>query len=141
MNYAQEKYDRANSDLNRLTGWVLPNEDWDQLLSVFATVPQVTLEDVAKMDELERSPLSLAEIERDALNAVLAKQGPMITKEPTVTLLDPTGGPSMEVPASVVHPMEYHLANQKSTICKECGSLVGNMGRHNLWHKEKEPSK
>lgn len=139
MNYAQEKYVRANKLIHEATGRHIKWEEIDRILAIFATVPQVTA------TQWREAVLNEIPSMRDAINAVLAKQGTVIAASPvegmvslkdvekairadyneggvayadrevsrvlsrltkpgpTTTLLDPTGGLSMEVPASVVH--------------------------------------
>ena len=102
MNYPQEKYDEVRA----ATGYYnMSNETIDRSLSVFATVPQVTLEEAVQIrSEYLRSgyyqrvkPEGIKteqEIMQQVVNSVLAKQGPVIVAkpEPTVTLVDAAEG-------------------------------------------------
>jgi hypothetical protein len=143
MNYPQEKYDEVRA----ATGWSMSNATIDLILSIFATVPQVTLEEATEIHDLylRDNPLeaSLEEDMRDAVNAVLAKQEPVIAAQPTVTLLDPTGGPTMEVPVGIVHEMDYPEAvtytqrrvyGSEDVVCELCGAVVVDKVKHTDFH-------
>jgi cell division protein FtsB len=140
MNYTKEQCDEARSRF-------LDGQPWEKIVEVFATVPQVTLGEATEMHDrylsVKNEAFGVCEDFRDAVNAVLAKRGPVITATPTVTLLDPTGGPSMDVPASVVHEMEYpydvtythkRIYDSDADICNLCGSVVVNQAKHTAFH-------
>lgn len=139
MNYTKEQCDEARSRF-------LDGQPWEKIVEVFATVPQVTLGEATEMHDrylsVKNEAFGVCEDFRDAVNAVLAKRGPVITATPTVTLLDPTGGPSMDVPASVVHEMDYPAdfiysamkPNYQTSVCGLCGAVVVDQDKHNEFH-------
>jgi hypothetical protein len=80
MNYPQEKY----NEVRIATGYYnMLNETIDRILDIFTTVPQVTLEEASHIlsDYQERYSTGEKDL-RDAVNSVLAKQGPVIAAMP-----------------------------------------------------------
>lgn len=191
MNYAQEKYTEANDTIEPITGLRLASRDIDRILSIFATVPQVTTPNervsIQKLAPLVCGGQRLCDA-WEAIDRVLAERGPVIAAqpvikltddswhqlsgdgkaalltrenidgvlsrqayranlsklEPPVTLLDPTGGKPMEVPASIVHEMDYPEANtytrpaiftQDFTFCDSCGCVVFDQEKHTEFHE------
>jgi hypothetical protein len=190
MSYAQEKYEQANDIIEPITGLRLASRDIDRILSIFATVSQVTTPNervsIQKLAPLVCGGQRLCDA-WDAIDRVLAERGPVIAvqtahgmvsledvkqavdaqyyltfnspearvifvkgvmsrlakkkPEPTVTLLDPTGGQSMDVPASVVHEMEYPEVVMYTPIdftetdeCNICGACVADRSKHTAFH-------
>jgi hypothetical protein len=101
----------------------------------------VSLEDVEKavFDRLCETSMKAGEISKimDNIHDRLAKP------KPDATLLDPTGGPSMDVPASVVHEMEYpevgtysheRIYANDACVCESCGAVVVDPGKHTAFH-------
>lgn len=149
MNYPQEMYDEVRAATGH---YGMLNETIDRILSVFATVPKVTLEEAVQIrSEYYRrvGPEGIKtaqEIMQQVVNSVLAKQGPVIVAkpEPTVTLVDAAEGRSLEVPASAVHEMEYPEASswlvpetfsqERKLVCSICGACVSDRGLHTAWH-------
>lgn len=138
MGYTQKQKDEARSRF-------LDGQPWEEIVEVFAMVPQVTLEEANEMHDRylsTKNGLHNACVDfLDAVNAVLAKQEPVIAAQPTVTLLDPTGGQSMDVPASVVHEMEYPEVVMYTPIdftetdeCNICGACVADRSKHTAFH-------
>jgi hypothetical protein len=87
MNYPQEKYDEANLILASRGRTALTNADWDRALSIFATVPQVTIEQAREMFHLyfenhKRGRTLWDQDLLEAVNFVLAKRGPVIAVAP-----------------------------------------------------------
>lgn len=74
MNYPQEKYDEVRA----ATGWNMSNEAIDRILSIFATVPQLTREQWKEAWKIYRCENDL----RGAINTFLAKQGPVVAAKP-----------------------------------------------------------
>jgi hypothetical protein len=149
MNYPQEMYD----EVRIATGYYnMSNETIERILLIFATVPQVTLEEAVQIrSEYYRrvGPEGIKtaqEIMQQVVNSVLAKQGPVIVAkpEPTVMLVDAAEGRSLEVPASAVHEMEYPEASswlvpetfsqERKLVCSICGACVSDRGLHTAWH-------
>ena len=80
MNYPQEKYDEVRAATRH---YAMSNETIDRILSIFATVPQVTEQDAEAILRLYRNLHSTAEKDMQAaVNSVLAKQGPVIAATP-----------------------------------------------------------
>jgi hypothetical protein len=145
MNYTKKKYDEARRRF-------IDGQPWDKIVEVFATVPQVTLEEAVQIrSEYYRRVRpegikTVQEIMQQVVNSVLAKQGPVIVAkpEPTVTLVDAAEGRSLEVPASAVHEMEYPEASswlvpetfsqERKLVCSICGACVSDRGLHTAWH-------
>jgi hypothetical protein len=79
MNYTKKKYDEARRRF-------IDGQPWDKIVEVFATVPQVTLEEANEMHNRYLSTKNgLHNADRDfldAVNSVLAKQGPVIAATP-----------------------------------------------------------
>jgi hypothetical protein len=66
---------------------------------------------------------------------------PLTICEPTVTLVDNMEGRTLEVPASVVHEMEYPEAVTYTPIdftetdeCNICGACVADRDKHTAFH-------
>jgi hypothetical protein len=76
MNYTKKKYDEARRRF-------IDGQPWDKIVEVFATVPQVTLEEASNIlsDYHERYSTGEKDL-RDAVNVVLAKHGPVIAAKP-----------------------------------------------------------
>jgi hypothetical protein len=163
MKYSQEKYNEARS---RSGYYNMLNETIDLILSIFATVPQLTKEQwrEASLNEFPHM--------YDAVNAILAKKGPMIAAKPadgmvslegvrkacTAMLLDDHGWNvsdaiyaarvlcerTLEVPARAVHKMEYpedvtytHDPWANKDACNLCGAYVSDQAKHTAWHEGK----
>ena len=146
MNYTREQCDEARRRF-------VDGQPWEKIVEVFATVPQVTLEEAVQIrSEYYRrvGPEGIKtaqEIMQQVVNAVLAKRGTGIAAkpEPTVTLVDAAEGRTLEVPASAVHEMEYPEASswlvpetfsqERKLVYSICGACVSDKGRHTAWHE------
>ena len=89
MNYPQEKYIEAREMIYYETGIELPDNKIDRIVSIFATVPQMSKDRWIEALGLSAHGLGNDDLRptRDAINAVLAKS-PVIAAAPVDGMVD-----------------------------------------------------